>query len=102
MLKLFVDCAKLPFPSDVVEEGTMIEAIVIGTVEFGVVAGREHGHFVPVDGITAEKMFHFFGHFVGSVRGCPSGSKFTKHRVRTAVVLFTESSEQAELVVGHT
>ena len=43
-----VDGGELPAPPGVVEEGAVVEPVVIWTVHFRVVAGGQGGHLVPV------------------------------------------------------
>ena len=63
-----VNSAKLPPPLGVVKEGSMVKAVVVGTVRFGMNRRRYHRHFVSVNGVTAIKMlnldkFKFIQHF---------------------------------------
>ena len=53
-----VDGAELPAPLGVVEEGPVVETVVVRTVRLGVHGRRDHRHLVPVDGVAAVKVFH--------------------------------------------
>ena len=50
-------------PSCVVEERSVIESVVIGTVDLRMVAGGQGGHLVPVDRVEAEEELHFISNF---------------------------------------
>jgi hypothetical protein len=53
-----VNCAKLPSPLGVVKEGPMVEAVIIGTVRFGVDGGCNHRHLMSIYRVTTIKMFN--------------------------------------------
>ena len=53
---------ELPWPQDVVEELSVIKAVIIWTVTLCVVRRGDYSHLVTIDGIRAEKVFHFIGH----------------------------------------
>lgn len=59
---LFVDCVKLPFPCMIVQERSMIESIVVGTVSLGVTRWCQDSHFMTIYSITSIKVFHFICH----------------------------------------
>ena len=50
-----VNGRKLPAPTCIVQEGSMIKSVVIRTVNFCVVTWGQCGHFVTVDGIISGK-----------------------------------------------
>lgn len=55
---LFVDCSELPVPCGIIQEGPVIKPVIIRTVTLHVYTWCQHSHFVPVDSIAPEKMFH--------------------------------------------
>ena len=55
---LFIDLPELPGPLSVVEELSLVEAVVVRAVGRCVVGGSQHSHLVPVAGVGAEEMLH--------------------------------------------
>lgn len=45
-----------------VQEGPVVEAIVVGTVALCVVGRRQYRHLVAIDRVATEEVLHFFGH----------------------------------------
>ena len=70
-----VDGAELPAPLGVVEEGPVVETVVVRTVRLGVHGRRDHRHLVPVDGVAAVKVFHLRRGGGGGVGGGVAGVK---------------------------
>ena len=61
---LSINAIKLPWPLDIVQELSMVVAIVIRTVGFRVIRWRQGGHFVSIYGVTTEKVLHFVCHLM--------------------------------------
>ncbi len=59
MFYFVFNVAKLPAKVSRVEEGTVIEAVVIGRVRLGKVRRRHNGHLVTIDRIAHKKVLHF-------------------------------------------
>jgi len=57
---LLVDQLKLPRPESVVEELSVIKAVVIRTIRLCVIRRCQHRHLVSVDGVVTEKVLHLF------------------------------------------
>lgn len=64
--RLFVDRVKLPLPCVIVEEWSMVEPVVVGTVRLCVTRRREDGHFVSIDRVTPVEVFHLVRHLQGN------------------------------------
>ena len=61
LLELFnfgVYGSKLPGPLRVVEEGPVVEPVVVGAVGLRVVGWGQDGHLVAVDRVATEEMLH--------------------------------------------
>lgn len=56
---LVIDNFKLPRPEGVVEELSVVMAIVVWTVTLGMVGRCQHCHLVTVDGVVTEETLHF-------------------------------------------
>lgn len=56
-----VDSAELPAPFGVVEERTVVEAVVVGTVRLSMNGRRDYRHLVSVDGVATVEMLHLVG-----------------------------------------
>lgn len=56
---------KLPWPSHIIKELTMIVSVIIRTVCLCMIARRQSRHLVTVYRITAEKMLHLVCHLRG-------------------------------------
>ena len=61
---LSINAIKLPWPLDVVQELSMVAAIVIRTVGFRMIRWRQGGHFVSIYGVTTEKVLHLVCHLM--------------------------------------
>ena len=48
----------------------------------------QHGHFVPVDGITAEEVFHFVGNLFRCAICTPCINQFAEHGIWATFVPF--------------
>lgn len=55
---LFIDCTELPIPGCIIQERPVIKSVIIWTVTLHVYTWSQHCHFVPVDSVAPEKMFH--------------------------------------------
>lgn len=61
LLELFnfgVYGSKLPGPLRVVEEGPVVEPVVVRAVSLRVVGRGQDGHLVPVYGVAAKEVLH--------------------------------------------
>ncbi len=57
-VELVVDRPELPRPARVVEEGPVIEPVVVRTISLGVVGRSKDSHLVSVDGVVPEEQLH--------------------------------------------
>lgn len=57
-VEFVVDRPELPRPARVVEEGPVIEPVVVRTVSLGVVGRGKDSHLVSVDGVVPEEQLH--------------------------------------------
>ena len=83
---LFVDCIELPLPRVVVQEGAMIEPVIVGTISLRVTGRRQDRHFVAIYGVTPVEVFHLIRHFF---RGAfiPHVDKSAEHGEGASTVL---------------
>lgn len=58
---LFVDRRELPLPRVVIEEGTVIESIVVGAVRLRVAGRSQYRHLVTINSVTSVEVFHLIG-----------------------------------------
>lgn len=56
-----INGTKLPSPVNIVKKLSQIKSIIVWTIIFEMTSRRQSCHFMPVDGISAEKMFYFVG-----------------------------------------
>jgi len=58
---LFVNRCELPLPRVVIEEGTVIESIVVGAVCLRVAGRSQYRHLMTIYSVTSVEMFYFIG-----------------------------------------
>ena len=73
----------------------MVKAIVIWAVGLCMIGGSQDSHLVPVYGVAAEEVLHFFSYLLGRGLPTPGGQQLTEHTVWTTVVLLAEATEFA-------
>lgn len=59
---LCIYTGKLPGPGDIVQELSVIKAVIIRAVHLSMVTWGQGGHLVSIYSITTEEMLHFFSH----------------------------------------
>lgn len=101
LLQLVVDGLELPAPVGAIQEGPVVEPIIVGAVALGVHRRRQHGHLVSIDGIAAKEVLHLVGHLLGREVTLPGGHQLAEHAVRAAEGLLAQSSILAQLSIGH-
>lgn len=101
LLQLVVDGLELPAPVGAIQEGSVVESIIVGAVALGMHRRRQHGHLVSIDGIAAKEVLHLVGHLLGREVTLPGGHQLAEHAVRPAERLLAQSSILAQLGIGH-
>lgn len=99
---LFIYGSELPRPLCIVQEWTVIITVVIRRVAFSMTCRGQHCHFVPVDSITAEEVFHLVGHLFRCAVCTPRINQLAKHGVWPTFVLFAETSKYWQFCICHT
>lgn len=57
-----INSFELPVPMYSVQERSVVEAVVVGTVRLCVVRRSEYCHLVTIDCVATEEVLHFFCH----------------------------------------
>lgn len=99
---LFIYGSELPCPLCMVQERTVIKTIVIRRVALSMTCRGQHCHFVPVDGITAEEVFHLVGNLFRCAICAPCINQLAEHGIWATFVLFAETSKYWQLCICHT
>ena len=80
-----IDLLELVLPSCIIQELSQIKPIVVGTIVFAVVSGRQYGTLVSIDGIKPKKLLDLLSNLSWSQTSLvlPMDKQVFKHRKRT-------------------